>query len=91
MQPLGVEKRRVEFTFPQYRVLAKEMRVIGIRESHRPELDYWEAQALYRFVMTLPYRTVAQIRTVDSLLKKLEWAKPEPKTRTLAEVLNGSL
>lgn len=81
------EKRRVEFTIPQYWKLAKAMRMAGIRESHRPVLDYWEAQTLYEAALVLPYATTREFKMRESILAKLEWAKPKPKTRTLAEVL----
>ena len=82
------EKRRVEFTIPQYRVLARAARIQGVLlESHRPELDIWDAGSLYEIAVALPWKTTREFKTRESILGKLEWAKPEPRSRTLAEVL----
>lgn len=83
----ALEKRRVEFTIPQFHLLMTEMRMIGVRESHRPELDRYEAEALYLFAEKLPYRTTRQHIMREAILKRLEWAKPERRAKTLAEVL----
>jgi hypothetical protein len=79
--------RRVKFTFPQYRALHMAMRRTGIRESHQPELDLWQAQALYEAGQVLPHTTTREFLMRESILKKLEWARPAVKTKTLAEVL----
>jgi len=80
------EKRRVEFTIPQYWILAKAMRMAGITGSHRPYLDYWEAQSLYEAALALPWKSAREFKTRESILSKLEWAKPQRQARTLAEV-----
>lgn len=86
MHPL--EKRRVEFTIPQYHQLARAARAEGVLlESHRPELDIWDARSLYEIAVALPWKSTREFRTRESILTKLDWAKPEAKTRTLAEVL----
>lgn len=83
------EKRRVEFTIPQYHLLARAARVQGVLlESHRPDLDIWDARSLYEIALALPWKTTRDYNTREAILKRLEWAKPEPKTRTLAEVLS---
>ena len=84
-----VEKRRVEFTVPQYHLLARAARAQGVLlESHRPELDIWDAQSLYEIAVALPWKTTREYTTRESILAKLAWAKPEPKSRTLAEGLS---
>jgi hypothetical protein len=88
MQPQQLEKRRVEFTLPQYRELARAARPQGVLlESHRPELDIWDAQSLYEVALKLPWKSAREFKTRESILAKLDWAKPEPKSKTLAEVL----
>ena len=72
MQPN--ETRRVEFTFPQYRALALVLRQNGIRESHKCDLDIWQARALYEAAQALPTATTRQFILRESILKKLEWA-----------------
>lgn len=79
--------RRVVFTFPQYRALALAMRQAGLRESHRPDLDIWQAQTLYEAAQGLPHTTTREFLMRESILKKLEWAKPAARTKTLAEVI----
>ena len=86
-QAIDHAARRVEFTFPQYRALRMAMRHAGVRESHRPELDIWQAQALYEAAQALPRTTTREFLMRESILKKLEWAKPAARTKTLAEVL----
>jgi hypothetical protein len=84
-----VEKRRVEFTVPQYHHLARAARTQGVLlESHRPDLDIWDARSLYEVAVALPWKTTREFKMRESILSKLEWAKPEPKSKTLAEVLS---
>ena len=90
MQPQQLEKRRVEFTIPQYHLLVRAARVQGVLlDSHRPELDIWDAQSLYEIALTLPWKTTREFKMREAILAKLDWAKPEPKTKTLAEVLGA--
>jgi hypothetical protein len=85
---MSPETRRVEFTVPQYHQLARVARTQGVLlESHRPELDIWDARSLYEVAVALPWKKTREFKMRESILAKLEWAKPEPKAKSLAEVL----
>jgi hypothetical protein len=83
------EKRRVEFTSAQFRLLRIELRYMGFLDTHRPELDGDQAGDLLRFAETLPMNSTAAVASREAIIRKLEWARKPAEPKPLAQVLGG--